>query len=264
MSDQGEARLLKMGAVGRARGYRLYTTDGRRLIDLYQDGGRAILGHGSSRSTLAARNAAERGLVARLPSVYHDRLVRAVRSLIPGAAVVRVYRSMERALAALSAWLGRPLTFADVADPALGDEGEISLWRPFLSSRAPCRILLPVLPFAGDPPQVVVADSEDAPPSELVAPYQLAGLARAAYDLAAAPVPQALDLPGFRAVGPYLVPSVSGEAYARRFSVFLKEGVLLSPWDSVPSIVPAESSSGERALLRRVSAYAVQSEAIDG
>lgn len=34
--------------IRRARGYFLYTPDGRRFLDFYQDNGRAVLGHRSS------------------------------------------------------------------------------------------------------------------------------------------------------------------------------------------------------------------------
>ncbi len=265
MSDDGMARLRSIGVVRRARGYRLYTNDGRRLLDLFQDGGWAILGHGNSEAVREARNAAERGLTTRLASPYHDRLVKAVRVLLPDAAVVRVYRNADRAMAILSEWLGRPVTTADVADPAMGQQGKIALWRPFLPASHAARILLPVLPAAGDsPPQVVVVDADDAPPSDLVAPYRLAALSRATYDLARASAPEPLDLPGFTPSGPYLIPTTHGAAYGRWFEFFLSEGVLLSPWDTVPSIIPAERSPGETALLRRVAAYAVQSEAHHG
>lgn len=271
--EDGYELLRAIGPVRRARDYRLYTQNGKRLLDLCQDGGLAILGHRSPRLTLAFKNALERGVTTALPSVYLERLETAVRRLVPEAICIRVYRNLDRACAVLSAWLDRPITLPDIADPVLTARGDTWFWRPFLPSErllpvvralsgVEGGVVLPVLPSLGEsPPQVVLFGKEGAPPSDLVAPMRLAALVRGVYDLAAAMEPAPLALPGFRHVGPYLVPSTDGEQYRRRFERFLEEGILLSPCASIPSILPAVRSRGEEALLGRVAAYAVQSEA---
>gem|GEM_PF-134293 len=173
----------------------------------------------------------------------------------------------------------------------------VVLWRPFLGGpdaagaagaqwRAAARVLLPVLPFPGAfAPQVVcfastaqrrpvaagMAAAQDPPASDLVSPWLLAGLERAALALqqdpraGGAPAwPQTrsvqrrgsgrLRVPnwaGFesslwRRVGPYLL--WTGEEalpYDEVFRRFLEAGFLLSPEREAPSIIPGRCSHGE-------------------
>ena len=55
----------------------------------------------------------------------------------------------------------------------------------------------------------------------------------------------------WRARGPYLEANVAGEPqrYARLFRLYRDAGVVISPDRLQPSIVPADMSKGERALL---------------
>ena len=64
-------------AVKRAREFKLYTYDGRILIDLYRGGGRAFSGHKSGKLVLTLKNAAEQGVFCDYPSVYGGRLQKA-------------------------------------------------------------------------------------------------------------------------------------------------------------------------------------------
>lgn len=291
--DLVHAELLRLiGPVRRARGYRLYTHDGRRILDLHQDGGRAILGHRGGHIVTALKNGLERGPASPLPSVYTRRLETAVRTLIPESRVVRVFSNSERALSAISRWFGRSVAPTEVVDPVWSVDGParqhddprlqpdemdrpgamVAIWRPFLPSghspftRKPERwAILPILPAVGDsPPQVVLFSSAEAPESEIVSAFRLAALVRGAYDLVSEPARSELTLPGFRSVGPYLLPEPTDRSYSDRFRIFLNHGFLTSPAESVPSIVPAEMSAGELARLRRASAIAVQSESADG
>ncbi len=287
-TSAGDARddlLRRIGPVRRARGYRLYTHDGRRIVDLYQDGGRAILGHRGGGSVTALKNAIERGPNSALPSVYAGRVRAAVSDLIPECRVIRVFSNSERALSAISRWLGRRASPADASDPVWSVSGSarqhdgrnrpggtIRLWRPFLpSARSPFVglpdrwAILPILPAVGDsPPQVVLFSSEEGPESEIIAGFRLAALVRGVYDLVSDPGRLELSLPGFTSVGPYLLPARTGSSYSDRFSLFLNHGFLTSPVESAPSIVPAEMSVRELADLRRVATIAVQSESGDG
>ena len=115
--------LRRIGPVRRARGYRLYTGGGRRILDLYQDGGRAILGHGGGGIVTAFKSGLERGPNSPLPSVYTGRLQAAVGDLIPECRVIRVFSNSERALSAISRWLSRRVSPADVHDPVWSVDG---------------------------------------------------------------------------------------------------------------------------------------------
>ena len=70
-------------AVKRARDFKLYTYDGRVLLDLYRENGRAFSGHKSGKLVLTLKNAAEQGVFCSYPSVYGGRLQKALRTLFP-------------------------------------------------------------------------------------------------------------------------------------------------------------------------------------
>ena len=281
--------LRRIGPVRRARGYRLYTAGGRRILDLYQDGGRAILGHGGGGIVTAFKSGLERGPNSPLPSVYTGRLRVAVGDLIPECRVIRVFSNSERALSAISRWLSRRVLPADIHDPVwLVDglsrqhdrsdgqrdhsPGAVRFWRPFLPTahspfaRLPERwAILPILPTVGDsPPQVVLFSDSEPPESDIIARFRLAALVRGIYDLVSNTGRPELKLPAFTSVGPYLLPQPADRSYPDRFNVFLNHGFLTSPVESAPSIVPAQMSAGELAELRRAAAIAVQSESGDG
>lgn len=270
--DVPESSMNLVPVMRRARGHRLYSRHGRRILDLWQDGGRAILGHGG-RMVLAAKSALERGPNAPLASPYSARLARSARMLIGEVPSVRVFSNTERALHAISSWLGKRVDAEDIGDPVHAVSGAVRLWRPFLpADRSPLSglpdrwALVPVLPALGDsPPQVVIFSDREAPASDLVAPFRLAAAVRGIHDLAAAPLRTGITLAGFTSVGPYLVAGSDGtkpadEVYHRRFIAMLEAGFLISPSASVPSIVPLGMSAGEYSELRRAAAISVQSE----
>jgi hypothetical protein len=159
--------------IRRARGCRLYAADGRRYLDLWREG--ALLGYRAAGTLSAMKAALSQGLIGPFPTAWEARLCGALARLLPAWPAVRLFASRERALAAASALLGRPLAASDVHDPALGDEGlpgtlpagappagtsdadasdaageapaAAALWRPFLPAAPGARVLLPVLPF---------------------------------------------------------------------------------------------------------------------
>lgn len=161
MPTEVAARLRRLPRIRRARGYRLSALDGRRLLDMWQDGGRAILGHRGADVTTALKRALDRGVTEAFPSVQEHRLEQALRRLLGAAEPfsVAVYASRERAYAAVSRGLGLAPGRLAVVDPATGGaagtgssagtgggapEGAasadppragapmVALWRPFL------------------------------------------------------------------------------------------------------------------------------------
>ncbi|MDR3325477.1 MAG: hypothetical protein LBS82_05805, partial [Spirochaetaceae bacterium] len=136
--------------IKRARGWRLYTADGRRLVDLWQCGGKALLGHRAHNVLRDVKNAAEKGLFAPLPSVCEGRLLRLLARLFPGKAY-RIYRDGLSLAAALKAGGFPP--------------ERVPLWRPFLDAESPFAlrfdvpppsVFSPVLPFPLSPEVLVV------------------------------------------------------------------------------------------------------------
>jgi hypothetical protein len=247
--------------IRRARGYRLYDVTGGRLLDLWQGGGEAVLGHRPARTGAALKAAIDRGLVAGLPSTWEMRLIAALAARFPSYRSFRVFATPERALAAASRVLGRDVTPPDVADPGLGTDGagQVGLWRPFLPADPPWPVLLPVLPctLGGSPAVACFRDALpcDAEPSDTVpgiaAVAALRGLAGLA-DVRRHGLfgPRDLDpCPGWERRGPYLRPAFPATAYPEVFRAFLARGVLLSPYCPGPSILPGEASEGERRLV---------------
>jgi hypothetical protein len=244
--------------IRRARGYRLYAQDGRRYLDLWQGGGRAILGHRPARVTTVLKNVISTGLISDLPSVYTGRLERELGRYFPAHPHFRLAGSLGSALELASLYLGRALAAGEPRDPLSGvrkARREAALWRPLLDAPVGATVLLPLLPFcvAGAPVPVgfVEPPPADFPPSELISPMVLAGALRALHDLKRHSVPQWLrpDLlrgaRGWRQTGPYVTPEFPEARYRAVFSAFLAEGVLLNPSFAEPSVLPSEASAGE-------------------
>jgi hypothetical protein len=274
-SDSQSDLLRLVPPVLRARGYYLYTQGNAkakadstkdsaghlRLIDLWLEGGAAVLGHKSSRMVLEMKNAAERGLFSPLPHPLEGRFFKALAQLFPGRAF-RIYASggtLRRAL--------------DATAP------DIALWRPFVQDSDPLAVsaepvLIPVIPGltrwgdtdgwpCGPAALAIESDYEKAhpfPPSDLIAPVTLAMACRGIYNLiAAAPergsispgIAKALKNSAWRRRGIYLGfdPAPDPAAYAELFRRFLDGGFLLPPDSSQPAILPAGLSPGEEAKL---------------
>ena len=275
MSTEVAARLRRIPKIRRARGYRLSTLDGRRLLDMWQDGGRAILGHRGADVTTALKRTLDRGVSEAFPSVQEHRLEQALHRLLGEAAPfsLTVYATRERALDEVSRSLGLAPGRLVVVDPARGGDAapareapHASLWRPFVpgdpwelvagSSGTPAgaraSVLLPVLPCGGlvDAQVVLAAGAERIGlESDLLPEAVLVALTAAAGALVSAPAPPVVALSGFAARGPYCVPAAPD--YDALFDRFLAAGIVLSPDPAVPSIVPGELSDGERRQVER-------------
>jgi len=87
------AEAMQMPLIRRARGYRLYDHRGRRYLDLWQNGGRSLLGHRPAGQTTLLKNLLSKGLAADLPSPYTGRLERALAALLPTHGQARVVAS---------------------------------------------------------------------------------------------------------------------------------------------------------------------------
>jgi hypothetical protein len=247
--------------IRRARGYRLYDVTGRRLLDLWQAGGEAILGHRAAHAGPAVKAALDRGLAAPLPTAWQSRLLSALAARFPAYRSFRLFTSREHALAAASRVLGAAVAAVDVADPGLGTRGDgrVGLWRPFLPGEPDWPVLLPVLPLTlgGSPAAACFRDAlpHDGEPSDAVAGFAVIAALRGLAGLDAARpddpfLQQCLDgCPGWERRGPYLGPVFAAGAYPEVFRAFLSRGVLLSPFYPGPSILPGEASEGERRLL---------------
>ena len=124
--------------IRRARGYHLYSDAGRRLLDLYLDGGAALLGHRPDQLGRQLKGVLGRGLIAPLPSRYGAHLLRALRQALPAHRWFGVAATRAAALELLRRQLDLP-ALPPVADPLLDPEwrqAPVAWWRP-LSGEQP-------------------------------------------------------------------------------------------------------------------------------
>jgi hypothetical protein len=263
-----EFSLLRLvPTVLRARDFRLYTRGGKRLVDLWQNGGAAVLGHTPPAVLREIKNTASRGLYAPFPHFLEGRYLKALSRIVSGRNF-RLYVTPP------------PELYALIAKYA----PKVALWRPFLDPAA-CftvpenapPILIPIVPgiqgWHNDLPLglcvlAIDPDYRDAaslPPGDFVSPVLLAAAARGIYDLIAAapertkPYPRIVkafknDRQGngfWQRRGIYLSPrqKPSQEEWATLFRRFLEAGFLLPPVSSQPAILPGILSPGEEAKL---------------
>ena len=256
--------------IRRARGFRLYDVQGKRYLDLSRDG--ALLGHRGTSTLTAMKSVLSQGLATALPTAWEARLTAALLRLFPASRCVRLYSSRDRALEAVSQYLGKRIDGREVHDPALDspaqDPSLPALWRPFLPVPKGTAALLPVLPFTlcGAPapacfPKELPADlvRSDPLPGFLLAGalHGLSALrevssarARQQPRLGSPAVERALDAArGWKRTGPYVRAVFPAAEYARVHAEFLAAGVLLCTAYPGPSVLPGECSPGETRLL---------------
>ena len=199
--------------VLRARDFRLYTKDGRRLIDLWQNGGAAVLGHTPPLLLREIKNTASRGLYAPFPHFSEQRFIKALSVVLPGMSF-RIYAAPPSKITDNAAchcvmrhnfMLWRP--FLDFCPPA-GVKNTAEEKKPPAAAEPPAGkkmpadspLVIPVLPGIqgwrnGLPLGLCVcavpADCEEEffnqfPPGDLLPPVLLAAATRGIYDLIAA------------------------------------------------------------------------------
>ncbi|MDR2865454.1 MAG: hypothetical protein LBV68_07600 [Spirochaetaceae bacterium] len=273
--------LRSIPRIKRARAWRLYTQDNRRLVDLWQCGGKALLGHKAPHVISELKNSAEKGLCAQFGSVYELRLIKVLLCLFPGK-IFRMYQdrySLNKTLCELS--------------KTRGNEGlsleNCAFWRPFLDEKEPFSLktaqfetekaaldknnpFIVLLPFPLVP-EILVLDPSLAQvigSSDIISPLILAGTLRAAHDLRAnsergicrfQKILRALGERGDKtsSAGPssslwqrqgiYLYRKSKTCDYPALFRQFLEAGFLLPPSADQALILPGELSAGEEAKL---------------
>ncbi|MCL2191401.1 MAG: hypothetical protein FWB79_05385 [Treponema sp.] len=268
-NGDGEFSLLRLvPTVLRARDFRLYTRGKgkQRIVDLWQNGGAAILGHTPPSQLRELKNTAGRGLYAPFPHFLGDRCVKALSRVFPGRDI-RLYAAPPPGL------------------EDLVSTGNAGLWRPFLDPLDPLSVppnappvLVPVVPgiqgwrvartgqdamplgfcaLAIDGPALEAA-RVSFPPGDFLPPVLLTVAARGIHDLIAAAPARAN--PGFPRIavdvgrawqrhGTYLIPRRPREDWSAMFRLFLEAGFLIPPVPFQPAILPAILSPGEEAKL---------------
>jgi len=107
LENPATSQLLRLlPAIRRARGYRLYAEDGRRFLDLWQEGGPGMLGAKGTGLGTAVKAAVDKGLAKPFPSIHERRLEKELLLLHPDYRAVRLFPDLGAALAALARAFG--------------------------------------------------------------------------------------------------------------------------------------------------------------
>jgi len=263
--------LQSIPEVLRIRGYRLYLANGKRLTDLWLNGGAAILGHTPSNMLNELKNSASRGLYAPYPHFAKTRFLKALSKLFPDRSF-RIYAAVPQELSSMFS-KSENTKFVN-----LDTQVTIRLWRPYEDPANPfgadnTPLIVPVLPGIqtwrnGLPMGLfVTAVKSDVtelklPESDELSPIVYALATRGIYDLLAAAsrakpvyprINKTLKKSPWQRNGIYLRLNLSEKVtpftWAELFKQFLEAGFLLPPDPSFPLILPGELSDGEEAKL---------------
>ena len=281
--NKNELSLLSLvPQVLRARDFRLYTGGSskgkarkpQRLIDLWQNGGAAVLGHTPPLLLREIKNTASRGLYAPFPHFTEQRFLKALSQLLPDMSF-RIYAHLPNELSLQNIVLWRP--YFDFCKPNKSTAGQPSKVASD-TAQQPETLLIPVLPgiqgWRNGLPFglcVVAVPNEQAakvfvtlPPNDFLPPVLLAAATRGIWDLiAAAPkraniqyqrINKILKASLWLAKGIYLFPRTKPEpeTWEVLFCRFLDAGFLLPPLPEHPLILPGILSPGEEAKLAEV------------
>lgn len=236
----------RYGAVTRARGRFLYTRKGVRLTDLYQEGGRAILGWGGSPFTVF-KNVLNRGIVGSFNTDYSARVSKAVQDLLGMSCAVFVFTEKTAAIRTALAF----------------SKDGTQFWKPWRDASASgCVIIEPPLPWTAQ--IFILAVSQEIYEAHLASGYSVpdsaripaplsAATARAIYDMIAE-IPRRTEKNWFiydkiitkywKRNGPYLFPKIPAENYNDFICHCLDCAIVISPDYNTPSIVPFGADLG--------------------
>lgn len=264
----------RYGAVTRARGCFLYTRKGVRLTDLYQEGGRAILGWGGSPFTVF-KNVLNRGIVGSFNTDYSTRVSKAVQDLLGMSCAVFVFTEKTAAIRTALAFSKDGTQFwkpwRDASASGCGAaSGHISPSENISASAggatcertSGCVIIEPPLPWTAQ--IFILAISQEIYEAHLASGYSVpdstripaplsAAVARAIYDMIAE-IPRRTEKNWFiydkiitkywKRNGPYLFPKIPAENYNDFICHCLDCGIVISPDYNTPSIVPFGADLG--------------------
>ncbi len=253
-SDFAAELTKRYGTVKRARGCFLYTAKGVRITDLYQEGGRAILGWGGGSAFTVLKNVLSRGLTGSFDTDYILRIQKAVSDLLFSPRQVFIFKSKEIALK-------EALAFSPE---------DSSVWKPWAGadirwSERAAVVLEPPLPWTEGiyllAVRTDIAGGRQPEEAQLRLPAVLAAaIARSLYDMIAALQVRAekdwfvydtVLHPYWTRRGPYLSPKVPCERYRDFFLHCLDSELFISPLYDTPSIVPYGADVGVFRKLSR-------------
>lgn len=229
----------RFGNITRARGPFLYTQKNVRLTDLYQEGGRAILGWDSSAKTVF-KNLLSKNLCGSFETAHRAQLQKAVSELLQSKRKIFFFSKKS-----------------DVMKRAISLNPEsVSFYRPFGGydyASVQNVVVEPPLPWTNNFFVLASSRLDLEIPSEFFPPALLAASARALYDLIAAQkqrqekdffIYDKILTKFFTRRACWLCPKVPEEKYDDFVLACLDAGVVISPDYNVDSIVPFGAEVG--------------------
>lgn len=232
---------IRYGNVKRTRGFYLYTEKNIRILDLYLDGGMSIFGRKGNQVQLVLKQFADKGLYSFLPTTADNNLKKALNALFPEHTEIAFYTDCSEVLN----WLKMKIS---------KNSFDENLWKPLLPS---CDELKKQPLFFVQPPfctttKIAVFKKEFAtqiPSGENISAIEKACLAKAFFKL-----PQFIEKSKkinnkhdiakklcknfWQVENIYLFPKIKKEEYELFFKRALDSHILISPYFSVPSILP--------------------------
>jgi len=249
MTQRGQKRLRTLPAIRRARGFYLYDNSGKRILDLYLDGGRAWLGHRPEGLSLQIKNTLSRGVYSPYPGSEEGKLLKAAEAL----AVQAGCREGCRALYVRSWESAKSIPRA--MDSLFTKQGECMLWRPGLPWPQEAELVEILVPLPGfESGRVLITKKTETPSGDLPSPVIAAALSRSLWTLKSrleTPLAAADIETGESWIkkGPYYLYKGEEEAFDELFKEALAAGILLPPEMNMPMIIPCEFSPGDQNLL---------------
>jgi len=247
--------VKRYGSVKRARGCYWYTEKGVRLVDLWQEDGRAILGWGAcnSKAFEVLKNTISRGQTGSFPTDYSKRFTKAVLQLVNTALCNKT--TSENSIELYT-------SVSLITDSSIARK--LPTWRPW--SNVFTSAMIVQVPFAWTESVYIVVsnkaykiENELALPIAPVSGAYLAAATRAIYSLIAV-----LDerkechfkrfdnslKKYFTREGPYLT-AHTDILYEKFVLHCLDCGIVINPNKTLPSIVPFGANPGDFRKLDR-------------
>ncbi len=231
----------RFGKITRARGPFLYTEKNVRLTDLFQEGGRAILGWDSVAYTVF-KNVISKGLSGSFTTAFRAQLKKAVSVLLGSDREVFYFTKKS-----------------EVMNAAIQlDAQSICHYKPFVKEAdykaVKNIIIMPPLPWTNNFFILAVKENgKNCHCGEIIPPALEAGAARAIYDLIAETKRRSekdfflydtVLTKYWKRTGPYLEPKVAEKNYDDFVLHCLECAIIISPDYNVNSIIPFGADKG--------------------
>ena len=208
--------LDRLPVISRARDYRLYSSSGKRIVDFYQDGGNAVLGHRVPGISLTMKQALDKGVLFYCRTSYDSRLKKAVEIMAGRDVSFSVFPGDDALFASLNRTVppffparteenkdtekktdkltGKKDVYKNInvftgTDTISSDNTDTAFWRPLSGDSLDLLLkkylfVIPAVPFPGSiSPRMVLSRSSSLPAGGNVSPVALAPFIRAVYRL---------------------------------------------------------------------------------